>query len=476
MPAGRVKRIDTQRDVAYIVRRGRTLTAPLSEVEPKARVPNVRVEFQLVRRHGDESAADVRLRRGTRTNRRQRRFGDLTGASRPGAKVATTASRHLGVDASTPPFQVVQAWLEAMGDWDLDGAVALYRPDAVVHAPDGDVRGLHRLRGALEHSPLAGLDPEQVEQYGLGRYVRVDCFISGVDHGASFVIDRGEIVEQWVDVEPEKRGDTDADTAPPFQLVVRGTVGDNARRYARTRIGHVLDTVGRPVRFVRLKLTAVDNPGNERPAIAEAVLDLDRTIVRAHAEAPTFTEAVDRVVDRLQVRIRHDRSRRRGRQRGREPLNGSRRSPFPAAPAGPAPGAAGPDRPEIVRHRSYAPDDLTIDEAAWDLDMLDYEFLLFVEADTGDDAVLSTGAGDSLVIQFRQPIEVDTAGCVTDVLAAEGPPPSLRPSEAIELLEATGDRFVFFVDPESSRGNVVYRRRDGHYGLIVPADGQQEED
>ncbi|MDH4280906.1 MAG: nuclear transport factor 2 family protein, partial [Acidimicrobiia bacterium] len=218
MPAGRVKRIDEQRNVAYIVRRGRTLAAPLSEVEPKARVPNARVEFRLLRQHGEESAADVRLRSGTRSNRRQRRFGDLTGARRPGAKVATTASQRLGVDASTPPFQVIEAWLEAMAEWDLDGAVALYRPDAVVHAPDGDLSGHHRLRAELERSPLAGLEPDDAELYGLGRYVRVDCPVDGVDHGVSSVVERGEIVEQWVDLEPDRDGGAGTETAPPFQF------------------------------------------------------------------------------------------------------------------------------------------------------------------------------------------------------------------------------------------------------------------
>jgi hypothetical protein len=28
-------------------------------------------------------------------------------------------------------------------------------------------------------------------------------------------------------------------------------------------------------------------------------------------------------------------------------------------------------------------------------------------------------------------------------------------------------RFVFFVDPDSRRGNVVFRRYDGNYGLII---------
>ncbi|MDH4278712.1 MAG: HPF/RaiA family ribosome-associated protein, partial [Acidimicrobiia bacterium] len=298
--------------------------------------------------------------------------------------------------------------------------------------------------------------------------------VDGVDHGVSSVVERGEIVEQWVDLEPDRDGGAGTETAPPFQFAIRGEVGDDTREYARTRIDHLIDTVGRPVRFVRVKLTVVDNPAAERPAMAEVVLDLDRTIVRAHAEAPTFTEAVDRVVDRLQGRIRHDRSRRRARQRGREVANGSRWATLPIGPPEPEPRPAGPDRPEIVRHRSFAPDDLTIDEAAWDLDMLDYDFLLFVEAESGSDAVLTTDEEGSLVIQFRQPVDLDPADCVIDVLTAEGPPPSLRPSEAIEFLETMRNRFVFFVDPESGRGNVVYRRHDGHYGLITPADEKRE--
>ncbi len=464
MPAGRVKRIDEKRKVAYLVRRGRTIAAPLSEVDPKARVPNARVEFRLVRHHGEESAAEVRLRSGTRTSRRQRRFGDLTGARRPGSKVATSTASEYGIDTSSPPFRVVGAWLEAMGDRDLDGAVALYRPDATLHAPESDLSGSHRLRAALERSPLAGLDADAAEVYGLGRYVRVDCPCDGQDHGASFVVDRGEIVEQWIDVDPVDAVDRPTRPAPPLQLVFRGTVAEDTRAYARTRLDHLIDTVGRQVRFVRLKLSAVDNPANERPAMAEVVLDLDRTIIRAHAAAPTFTEAIDRVVDRLQVRIRHDRSRRRARQRGRHSIGG------PESPR-PIPARRDPTdtvRPQIVRHRSFAPDELTIDEAAWDLGMLDYEFLLFVDADTSDDALLVRDEHGDLILQFRRPGDHHAPGAVADVVTADSPPPILDQAEAVELLEATGERFAFFVDRWSDRGNVVYRRLDGDYGLITP--------
>jgi hypothetical protein len=41
---------------------------------------------------------------------------------------------------------------------------------------------------------------------------------------------------------------------------------------------------------------------------------------------------------------------------------------------------------------------------------------------------------------------------------------------ARELLDEGDLPFVFFVDPLTRRGRVLYRRYDGHYGLIVPSD------
>ena len=46
------------------------------------------------------------------------------------------------------------------------------------------------------------------------------------------------------------------------------------------------------------------------------------------------------------------------------------------------------------------------------------------------------------------------------------------PTETVEAareqLELMDEPFVFFVDAKSGRGNVLYRRYDGHYGLITP--------
>ena len=49
-------------------------------------------------------------------------------------------------------------------------------------------------------------------------------------------------------------------------------------------------------------------------------------------------------------------------------------------------------------------------------------------------------------------------------------PPTLSLEDATQLLDDGDLPFLFFVDPETGRGQVLYRRYDGHYGLIVPSD------
>lgn len=40
--------------------------------------------------------------------------------------------------------------------------------------------------------------------------------------------------------------------------------------------------------------------------------------------------------------------------------------------------------------------------------------------------------------------------------------------DAIEQMELLGHNFFVFQDAENQRLSVLYRRRDGNYGLIVP--------
>ena len=49
------------------------------------------------------------------------------------------------------------------------------------------------------------------------------------------------------------------------------------------------------------------------------------------------------------------------------------------------------------------------------------------------------------------------------------PAPRMTLPQARNELAALEAPFLFFTDEDTGRGNVLYRRYDGDYGLVVPA-------
>ncbi len=490
MPDGRVLRIDHARARIYIIRRGRTYSAPLNEVDPKARVPSALVKFDFIRREGRETATNVRLRGGTRTNSRQRRFGDLVGAKRPGAKIDTAAHRDYGIDSTTPPLPVVRAWLEAMRAYDFDGATSLYLPGARYRwAADAGAEviageGRRFIRTELERCPIQGPDCQAVDLSGLDNTgpaaVRLEVRVKSTDHVACFAVERGTITEQWVNTKPHgpdigESGES-TDEGPDTVVVTRGRVPNRARDYARDKVAHVAERVGHPVRFARVKMTRAESPGFDRPAMVEATLEFDYLQARAHASANTFAEAVDQVAQRLSVRIEHQRERRDRRTTAQAAVPGSWRHGNLARPTTPYFERPHAER-EIVRHKSFAAGEMTVDEAAWDMTALDYDFFLFVDLDTGQDSLLEVAdepldieSGASLRFRQVEPAHDQLGPMVNEVEMVDAPVPTMTVDEAVAMLNPGGQPRLFFRNADTRRGNVIYRRYDGHYGLITPPD------
>jgi hypothetical protein len=55
------------------------------------------------------------------------------------------------------------------------------------------------------------------------------------------------------------------------------------------------------------------------------------------------------------------------------------------------------------------------------------------------------------------------------ITVSKMPAPRLPVTEAATRLEAAGQSFLFFVNAATGRGNLIYHRYDGNYGLIAPA-------
>lgn len=251
-------------------------------------------------------------------------------------------------------------------------------------------------------------------------------------------------------------------------VVTKGQVAPDAVDYARLKIAHAARHGSAPALHAVVRLTQAADPAQVRPAIAEATLDLGGSIVRAHVAATTMLEAIDLLDERLRRRIDEGEDRRRAlhlRHRDDGPgewRHGSVPSERPHRFERPV-----EDR-ELLRHKSFAVAQQTVDEAVLDLEALDHDFFLFRDERTGCDAVLWRRNAHYALI------ESDGEGgaapdTVAEVEVERRPVERLSVEEAIEHLDLVSEPFVFFVNAATGRGNVAYLRYDGHYGLIEPA-------
>jgi putative sigma-54 modulation protein len=192
------------------------------------------------------------------------------------------------------------------------------------------------------------------------------------------------------------------------------TVTPALQEYANEKIEHVhkllqqrkIDEVTR----VELELKVEKNPSIPEPAIAEATVFTRGPVIRARESSTDMYAAIDLVTDKLVRRVKKYHDKIHGKTRhGHDKI-------VPPMP-----------EPEL------AP----------------------VAASLADDqAAESVHAGDN--------------GRIVKTKQFALKPMSVH--EATLQLELVGHDFFVFTNVESNRTNVVYRRNDGHYGLIEPAE------
>lgn len=171
------------------------------------------------------------------------------------------------------------------------------------------------------------------------------------------------------------------------------------------------DKIGRLERFLagmdraEVHFSEERNPRITDREICEVTLEGHGHHVRCKVAAPDGFAAVDLAVDKLEGQLTRLKSRLRSKG-ARLP----RVSPNGQVGAGPKPSAsserAGVDADEddertmaddayitrqgeeVVRRKSFAIRPMSVDDAVWQLDLLDHDFFLFTNAETGRSAVL----------------------------------------------------------------------------------------
>ena len=208
-----------------------------------------------------------------------------------------------------------------------------------------------------------------------------------------------------------------------------------------------------------------------RPVIAQANLDVNGRLVRAQAQGTTAREAIDRLEARLRQRLErsaeHWEAKRGGMPRAglhewRHQSEPTHRPKYFPRPEG---------ERAIVRHKAYSLPTCNVDDAALEMELLDYDFHLFTEEGTKQDSVLyRTGPAEHRLAQVDPGFADKLAPFRMPLTISPQPAPRLTLGQATERIELLGLPFLFFVDVARGRGCVLYHRYDGHYGLITPAE------
>jgi len=257
---------------------------------------------------------------------------------------------------------------------------------------------------------------------------------------------------------------------PAVEVVAGPDVPENARLRASRKIADLARYVNEPVLHARVRLTRSHDPAQTRPVIAQGNLDVNGRVIRAQVAAATAHEAVELLEARLRRRLERM-ARDWEARRGSRPVSAPHEWRHISEPAH-RPGYY--PRPEserqVVRHKTFAPAKVTTDEAAFDLDLLDYDFYLFTDADSGQDCVIYRAGPTGYRLAQLDPDPARTFVTAVPLTVSERPAPVLTVAEARKQLDATGLPFLFFAEPTSGRGRVLYRRYDGHYGLVRPVE------
>lgn len=257
----------------------------------------------------------------------------------------------------------------------------------------------------------------------------------------------------------------------PIDLSTDGDVAPRDVDRAQEHLVAIADLAPAPVLRgqIRLSFARSTPPAQSRvlPAKVEGALDVNGQLIRAQVAARTMQEAVDRFADRLRSQLKESAERRRAR---REASRGSGTDQWGwIDPSTDRPHYV--DRPaaerEIVRRKSFAARSSTAEEAAFDMESLDHDFFLFRSADSGEESFLyrSADRGYELVRRGGGTGNVDVG--IAPIRVSERIPPRLPLGDAVTALNVGNEPFVFFIDAEDDQGAVLYRRYDGHYGLIT---------
>ncbi|MFP4074254.1 MAG: sigma 54 modulation/S30EA ribosomal C-terminal domain-containing protein [Actinomycetota bacterium] len=218
----------------------------------------------------------------------------------------------------------------------------------------------------------------------------------------------------------------------------------------------------------RVKVKHYENRAPDQVSIAQASMDVSGIELRVEAAGATSSSALHAVGERLEKKLAGLADRLGGSDESASPLSGgllqseddSSRPAFHYPP---------PERRAVVRRKMYSPlDRLSVTEALFNLEALDYRFFLFTDAADDKTSIVYQDL-DGPALRKIDGSRGSGAHVPENIHVNEAEAPSITVADAVSLLNSSDMPFVFFRDRDRGRASVLYRRYDGHYGLLVPS-------
>ena len=246
-----------------------------------------------------------------------------------------------------------------------------------------------------------------------------------------------------------------------------GVVSPSTRDVAEEMMSELSLIAPRVVTRARLKIHHdEERPSTER-YVAQGSMEVNGHRVRTEAAASTAEEALSSIGRGLDRRLQMipERQKRAGKRPPATPAVRWRRD-GPRA-ARPRYRARPPEERQLLRRKTYrAVDTMSIEDALLNLTLLDFRVFLFTdEADDVASIVYETGQGIALRRidgSFARPDTVSPR-----VIIDSAPAPLMPTADAVGIMNLDDRPFLYYQDIGRMEAAAIYRRFDGHYGLIV---------
>jgi hypothetical protein len=143
---------------------------------------------------------------------------------------------------------------------------------------------------------------------------------------------------------------------------------------------------------------------------------------------------------------------------------------------------AAPDQAVITRRKPVVLQRATPLEAVAVMDAMDYDVHLFADTETGEDAVVYRAGPSGLRLARQRRMyppgwswSPPPGAPSVPMIVNSRPTPTLTEAAALGRVCEHGLQFLFFTDPATGRGQLLYPRHDGGLGLITPIGGATED-